>query len=37
MADDGDRCSQPWVRFPDLGWKVIAAHVSTTMNAAPLW
>ena len=27
------RQSQTWVRFPDLGWKVIAAHVST-MNAA---
>ena len=23
------RQSQTWVRFPDLGWKVIAAHVST--------
>jgi Protein of unknown function (DUF3225) len=22
------RQSQRWVRFPDLGWKVIAAHVS---------
>ena len=30
------RQSQTWVRFPDLGWKVIAAHVST-MDAAPLW
>jgi hypothetical protein len=30
------RQSQTWVRFPDLGWKVIAAHVST-MNPAPLW
>ena len=30
------RQSQTWVRFPDLGWKVIAAHVST-MNAAPIW
>ena len=29
------RQSQTWVRFPDLGWKVIAAHVSTT-NTAPL-
>jgi hypothetical protein len=28
------RQSQTWVRFPDLGWKVIAAHVST-MNEAP--
>jgi hypothetical protein len=30
------RQSQTWVRFPDLGWKVVSAHVST-MNAAPLW
>jgi hypothetical protein len=30
------RQSQTWVRFPDLGWKVIAAHVST-MNDAPVW
>jgi Protein of unknown function (DUF3225) len=30
------RQSQTWVRFPDLGWKVVAAHVST-MNDAPLW
>lgn len=30
------RQSQTWVRFPDLGWKVIAAHVST-MNESPLW
>jgi hypothetical protein len=30
------RQSQTWVRFPDLGWKVVAAHVST-MNAGPLW
>jgi hypothetical protein len=28
------RQSQTWVRFPDLGWKVIAAHVST-MTPAP--
>jgi hypothetical protein len=28
------RQSQTWVRFPSLGWKVIAAHVST-MNEAP--
>jgi Protein of unknown function (DUF3225) len=26
------RQSQTWVRFPDLGWKVVSAHVST-MNA----
>jgi hypothetical protein len=30
------RQSQTWVRFPDLGWKVVSAHVST-MNEAPLW
>ena len=30
------RQSQTWVRFEDLGWKVVAAHVST-VNAAPLW
>ena len=30
------RQSQTWVRFPDLGWKVVAAHVST-MNERPLW
>ncbi len=30
------RQSQSWVRFPDLGWKVISAHVST-MDGAPLW
>ena len=30
------RQSQTWVRFPDAGWKVIAAHVST-MNDGPLW
>jgi Protein of unknown function (DUF3225) len=29
------RQSQTWVRFPALGWKVIAAHVST-MNEGPL-
>ncbi len=29
------RQSQSWVRFPELGWKVIAAHVST-MGGAPL-
>jgi hypothetical protein len=30
------RQSQTWVRFPDAGWKVISAHVST-MNTTPLW
>ena len=30
------RQSQTWVRFPDLGWKVVAAHVSTVSDA-PFW
>ena len=30
------RQSQTWVRFPETGWKVIAAHVSTA-NDKPLW
>jgi hypothetical protein len=30
------RQSQSWVRFPDLGWKVISAHVST-MDGARLY
>jgi hypothetical protein len=30
------RQSQTWVRFPDIGWKVITAHVSTT-DGNPLW
>lgn len=30
------RQSQTWVRFPDLGWKVIAVHVST-MDGVRLW
>lgn len=30
------RQSQTWVRFPDLGWKVVSAHVST-VNPEPLW
>jgi hypothetical protein len=29
------RQSQTWVRFPDLGWKVIAAHVSMLEDAPP--
>ena len=28
------RQSQTWVRFPDLGWKVVSAHVSA-MSAPP--
>jgi hypothetical protein len=30
------RQSQSFVRFPDVGWKVIAAHVST-VGAEALW
>jgi hypothetical protein len=30
------RQSQTWVRFPDAGWKVVAAHVSV-MSDAPPW
>ncbi len=30
------RQSQTWVRFPDVGWKVVSAHVSTTDGKA-LW
>jgi hypothetical protein len=29
------RQSQTWVRFPDLSWKVVAAHVSTMDDAPP--
>jgi hypothetical protein len=28
------RQSQTWVRFPDVGWKVISAHVSTIPDTA---
>lgn len=34
--DQIGRQSQTWVRFPDVGWKVIAAHVSTVSQDA-LW
>lgn len=30
------RQSQTWVRFPDQGWKVVAAHVST-VNETSFW
>ena len=30
------RQSQTWVRFPDVGWKVVLAHVST-VSEKPLW
>ena len=28
------RQSQTWVRFPDVGWKVVSAHVSTVAETA---
>jgi hypothetical protein len=28
------RQSQTWVRFPDVGWKVISAHVSVVPETA---
>jgi len=30
------RQSQYWVRFPEIGWKVVSAHVSTT-DGTKLW
>ena len=30
------RQSQTWARFPDVGWKVVSAHVST-VNETPFW
>lgn len=27
------RQSQVWVRFPDLGWKIVSAHVSNALTA----
>ena len=29
------RQSQTWVRFPELGWKVVSAHVSTMEGPRP--
>ncbi|WP_240790021.1 AtzH-like domain-containing protein [Roseomonas sp. HF4] len=29
------RQSRAWVRFPDVGWKVVSAHVSVTESKAP--
>jgi hypothetical protein len=29
-CDAPARQTQTWVRFPDLGWKVVSAHVSVT-------
>lgn len=31
------RQSQSWVKFPDVGWKVIGAHVSTTDGVTKVW
>ena len=35
-SDKIGRQSQSWVNFPDLGWKVVAAHVSAT-DGNPSW
>ena len=35
-SDDIGRQSQTWVRFPDLGWKVVSALVSI-MDLKPRW
>jgi len=35
-TEDIGRQSQTWVKFPNTGWKVVAAHVST-MEEAPRW
>ena len=35
-SDRIGRQSQTFVRFPDVGWKVVAAHVSI-QDAAPVW
>ena len=29
------RQSQTWIKFPDVGWKVVSAHVSSTDGATP--
>ena len=38
MRGNGEigRQSQTWVKFPEFGWKVVAAHVSV-MNRKPVW
>lgn len=33
-SDKIGRQSQTWVNFPDVGWKVVAAHVSATDGSA---
>lgn len=35
-SDRIGRQSQSWVNFPDVGWKVVAAHVSAT-DGTPSW
>ena len=35
-TEDIGRQSQTWVKFPNTGWKVVAAHVST-MEETPRW
>ncbi len=30
------RQSQVWVRFPEFGWKIVAAHVSNALVASPV-
>lgn len=35
-SEDIGRQSQTWVRFPELGWKVVSAHVSI-MDQQPRW
>lgn len=30
------RQTQTWVKFPDVGWKVVSAHVSTT-DGSKVW
>ena len=34
--DEVGRQSQTWVKFPDLGWRVVAAHVSI-QEKEPRW
>ena len=32
------RQSQVWARFPEIGWKIISAHVSNALSPAPeIW
>jgi hypothetical protein len=34
-SDVVGRQSQTWVRFPEVGWKVVLAHVSTLLTKHP--